>query len=153
MAEPASERGVTGTGRQAPAPWASWWIWLWGVVAIALIVLIFLIPFKWWALAALIGFGTMEGIGLVNPDDAYPPLTQVIRRYVPRWVAFTLIFGIWGGAGATWFHAPHPLRAGLLVGLLGWFNAHFDVTFDDRAIREEREKYRRLGLRRRSQVP
>jgi hypothetical protein len=136
---------ATGPGPQ-PVSFHRWWVWLWGAVAVALIVLVPFIPFKWWALLALIGFGTMEGIGLYV-GGRYPPLTGVIRRYVPRWVAFSLIYGITGGAGATWFRAPHPLRLAALVGLLGWFTAHFDVAFDDQKMAEERAKYRRIGLR------
>ena len=79
--------------------WARWWLWLWAAVAVALIALFFVMPLKWWAVAALAGFGTMEGIGLIRPDDPYPPLTHVIRRYVPRWAAFTAIYGFAGGAG------------------------------------------------------
>lgn len=119
-------------------------MWLWAVVAVGLIVLIFFLPFQNWALLALLGFGTMESIGLLRPNDAYPPLTHVIHRYVPRWIAFSLIFAVWGGAGATWFGAPHPLRAAAMVGLLGWFIAHFDVTFDEDAAAAERAKYSRL---------
>jgi hypothetical protein len=127
------------------APWASWWLWLWGVVAVTLIVLVFVLPFKWWALAALVSFGKMEALGLLRPNDPYPPLTQVIRKYVPRWVAYTLIYGCTGGAGATWFKFPHPVQLALLVGLLGWFTAHFDVAFDDAAAGEERAKYQRVA--------
>jgi hypothetical protein len=111
-------------------PWARWWLWLWGVVAVGLIALAFLVPFKRWALAVVIGFGTMEAIGLIRRNDAYPPLTHVIRRYVPRWFAFTAIYGFVGAAGGVWLGFPHPVRLGLLFALLGWLTTHFDVTFD-----------------------
>ena len=78
--------------------WARWWVWTWGMVAVALIVLVFLIPFRWWAVATLVGFGTMEAIGLLRPEDAYPPLTQVIKRYVPRSIAFTAIYAFTSAA-------------------------------------------------------
>lgn len=32
----------------------------------------FVIPFKWWAVASLVGFGSMEAIGLVHPSDGIP---------------------------------------------------------------------------------
>ena len=86
----------------------------------------------------------MEGIGLAV-DGAYPPLTQVIARYIPRWLAFTLIFAIVGAAGANWYHVNHPIRIAALVGLLGWFIAHFDVTFDATTSAQEHAKYTRIA--------
>ena len=58
-------------GKRCGADWADWWLWSWGVVAVTLIVLVFtpLLSFKWWAVAAGIGFGTMEGLGLWHPRD------------------------------------------------------------------------------------
>jgi len=41
------------------------------------------------------------GFELINPNDAYPPLTQVIHRYVPQWAAFGAIYGITAAAGAV----------------------------------------------------
>jgi hypothetical protein len=131
---------VTAEAPVTEVRWARWWVWLWGSVAITLLVLLWVIPFKWWGLLAGIGFGTMEGIGLLRDDDAYPPLTHVIRRYVPRWLAFTLIYGILGGAGGHWFHLPNATGVGFLFGLLGWLTAHFDATFDGEAKRQERAK-------------
>jgi hypothetical protein len=127
-----------------PVPWAKWWLWLWGTVAIGLLVLLRFLAFKWWAIAAGAGFGTMEAIGLIHDDDPYPPLTHVIREYVPRWIAFSAIYGITGGAAAKWFHFHNALGLAAVVGLIGWFNAHFDVTFDEPAKIQERVKYQRL---------
>lgn len=125
-------------------PWAPWWLWLWGIVAVGLIASIFLMPFKWWAVAAVAGFGSMEAIGLLRPHDPYPPLTHVIRRFLPRWVAFTLIYGFTGAAGGFWLGFARPEHLGLLFALLGWFTSHFDVTFDERIEAEERAKHRRI---------
>jgi hypothetical protein len=126
------------------APWAPWWLWLWGAVAVGLIVATFFVPFKWWAVAAAGGFGTMEGIGLIRAHDPYPPLTHVIHRYVPRWLAFSAIYGFTGAAGSVWLHLSRPGRLGALFALLGWFTTHFDVTFDQTKVNEERAKRRRL---------
>jgi hypothetical protein len=134
-------------------PWARWWLWLWGGVAVALLVLIFFLPFRWWAVAAAVGFGTMEGLGLVKPDDPYPPLTHVIRRFVPRWVAFTAIYGFTGAAGSVWLHISTPLRLAALFALLGWFTTHFDVAFDTTKSLEERGKYRLLAARMKLMLP
>jgi hypothetical protein len=124
--------------------WARWWIWLWGIVAVGLLISLRFFAFKWWAVAAGVGFGTMEGIGLVHDNDPYPPLTHVIRNYVPRWIAFSAIYAITGGAAAKWFHLRHAAGIAAVVGLLGWFNAHFDVVFDEPAKQQERAKYRRI---------
>jgi hypothetical protein len=128
-------------------PWARWWLYLWGVVAVALLVLVFFLPFGWWAGAAAVGFGTLEGIGLWRADDAYPPLTHVIRRYVPRWAAFTGIYAFTGAAGGTWLGLSRPERLAALFGLLGWFTTHFDVTFDEDLEKVERAKNDRLFRR------
>jgi hypothetical protein len=124
--------------------WARWWLWLWGAVATGLLAAVFLIEFKWWAICAAIGFGVMEGVGLLRPHDPYPPLTQVIHKFVPRWVAFTAIYGFVGAAGGVWFKFPRPYRLAAIFALLGWLTTHFDTTFSERKTLEERSKYRRI---------
>jgi hypothetical protein len=128
--------------------WARWWLWLWGGVAVGLIVLALtpVLSFKEWAAAALVGFGSMEGIGLYKADDRYPPLTQVIRQFVPRWAAFPAIYGITAAAGGVWLHFSQPHRLGLLFALVGWLSTHFDTAFDGRAALEEREKLARVPI-------
>ena len=135
-------------GEPGTVRWARWWLWLWGAVAVGLIVLALtpVLSFKWWAVAALIGFGSMEGYGLYRPNDPYPPLTQVIRRYVPRWAAFPAIYGITAAAGAVWLEFPQPARLGLLFALVGWLTTHFETTFDEKAVEEERDKLERLPV-------
>ena len=90
------------------AGWARWWIYLWGAVAVALVVLAFVLPFKWWAFATAFGFGTIETTGLLRRNDPYPPLTHVIRNYVHRWVAFPAIYGFMGAGGAVWLGFSDP---------------------------------------------
>jgi hypothetical protein len=55
----------------------------------------------WPWIAFLIGtgvaFGLLEWRGLKDPHDIHPPLTQVIKWFVPRW---GLALGI--GAAAFW---------------------------------------------------
>src|SRR5439155_24466920 len=90
-------------------------------------------------------FGTLGGVGLVRPDDPYPSLTHVIRRFVPRWVAFTAIYGFTGAAGSVWLRISTPLRLGALFALLGWFTTHFSVAFDTTKALEEHTKYQMLA--------
>jgi len=129
-------------GKRCGEHWSSKWLWAWGVVAVGLIVLVFtpVLSFKWWALAALIGFGSMEALGLWRPDDPYPPLTQVIRCYVPRWAAFPAIYGVTAAAGGVWLDFPNPARLGLLFALVGWLTTHFDTAFDEVTERSEQAK-------------
>lgn len=124
-----------------PDHWARWWLWLWGAVAVGLLGGLFFLPFKYWAVCAAVGFGTMEGIGLRKPHDPYPPLTHVIHRFVPRWAAFTAIYGFVGEAGGLWFKFGRPVRLAAIFALLGWLTTHFDTTFDETKTLEEREKY------------
>lgn len=51
-----------------------------------------------WAVAVLVSFGVYEWIALRNPTDKHAPLTQVIRRYVPRWLIALVLggFAFWG---------------------------------------------------------
>ena len=113
--------------------WNRWFVRVWAGVAVTLLVLLRFLPFWKWFLVAAPSFGTMEGVGLRKMRDAFPPLTHVIRRYVPRWLAFTAIFGIWGATIAYWLSLPRPYVIGVATALLGWLNDHFDVTYDREA--------------------
>jgi hypothetical protein len=132
-----------GRGRlDRSGPWKTWWVWLWGLVAISLIVSVwFRTPVMIWSVLTVALFGGMEGYGLTHARQGFPPLTQVIREYIPRWLAFSLIFGCAGMAGATWYRVHDRLGLAVLVGLVGWFTAHFDTTFDQAAVAQERRKY------------
>jgi hypothetical protein len=123
-------------------PWKTWWVWLWGVVAVVLIVSVwFRTPFMIWSIATALVFGGMEAYALTHEEQGFPPLTQVIREYVPRWLAFTLVYGCAGMAAATWFRVGDRVGLAVLVGLVGWFTAHFDTAFDKAAVVQESDKY------------
>lgn len=111
----------------------TWWAWLWGAIMVALLISLFFLPFRWWSIAALVLFGTMEGIGTYNTHhaiDQYPPLTDLIRKYVKAWIAIPAMWALAALAGWYW-HAWHsPYWTAALVGLLGWFNTHFDGKYD-----------------------
>lgn len=114
--------------KAAGVTWAPWFVVTWVIVAISLLTSLFLLPFRTWSVLAAVGFGTFEAIGLLR-EDAYPPLTQVIHRYVPRWAAFLLIYGLVGAAGAYWFKVSQPWRMAAFLGLLGWLSDHFTETY------------------------
>ena len=114
-----------------PTEWATWYVYMWIGLFLALIVSVFFLPFYWWWTAVLIGFGLPEFIGTLKQNDRYPPLTHVIVRYVHREFSFPLLFGLVGTVGAYWFGFARPWAMGLLVGLIGWLNAHFDSRYED----------------------
>lgn len=73
-----------------PSRWSRWAKWLWAA----------------WAGLTLAFFAVLETIGLRRKGDAWPPLTYVIRRYLPAWLFFA-------GLGA----------------LVGWLVWHFIATY------------------------
>jgi hypothetical protein len=103
---------------------------MWGLVSAGLLAAAFFIPFwpTWLVLAALF-FGIPEAIGVARKDDAYPPLTHVIRHFLPNYLAFPLIYFFFGSIAAQWLEFPRPFRVGGLFGLLGWLTDHFDDTY------------------------
>lgn len=113
-----------------PSIWKKWWIVLWAVIFVGLVVSVFLLPFREWAIAATVLFGIPELIGLLRKLDPYPPLTHVTRYYLPRWVTFTLIYALVGAVGAFWLGFAHPWKIGGVFALLGWLTSHFDITYD-----------------------
>lgn len=109
--------------------WSRWWVLMFVVLAVALIIAAPFVAFwHWWSLAGVF-FGVPETIGSVKQNDRFPPLTHIIVRYLHVELALPLLFGLAGGIGAFWFGFPHPGRMGLLIGLIGWLNAHFLVRY------------------------
>jgi hypothetical protein len=39
---------------------ATWWEWLWGVLAVGLIIAAFFIPFRWWLIPFAVGSGSRD---------------------------------------------------------------------------------------------
>lgn len=90
-----------------------------------------ILAFKPWSICAAALFGLPEAFGVWRRGDRLPPLTFAIRRYVPRWLTFTLINGLVFGAAAYWLGMPHAERFVGLGALQGWLSNHFTVTYDD----------------------
>lgn len=114
---------------ERPRRWSRLWVALWAVDVGVLVPAAFLLPFRRWSALAALLFGVPEAVGLLRRGDPYPPLTFVVRRFVPRWACFTLLYGLWAAASAWWLGFPHPERLGALFALLGWAQNHFDVTY------------------------
>ena len=50
-----------------------------------------------WVALVIVGFVVLEWVGLRKEGDPHPPLTYVIRRYLPGWLLF-----LGGGAAVGW---------------------------------------------------
>jgi hypothetical protein len=109
-----------------------WWVLLWVLVSTGLLCAIPLLTFRQWTFAAALGFGVPELVGIARRGDSLPPLTYVIRRYLPRWLVFPLVRGALWAATAYWLSASPTTLVGVgAAGALdGWLSNHFDVTFD-----------------------
>lgn len=116
---------------ERPELWKRWWLGLWAVAASSLLGLAFVLPFGRWVLAATIGFGLPEAFALLRRDDGYPPLTHVLRHFLPKWFTFAAIYALVGTIGSYWFGARHPTRMGALAALIGWLSAHFDTVYTE----------------------
>ena len=70
-----------------------------------------------------------EAIGIRARGDAFPPLTHVIRHFLPNYIAFPLIHGLFGAIAARWMEFPRPWPLGALLALLGWLTDHSQATY------------------------
>lgn len=52
-----------------------------------------------WAVLTAVLFGVLEYRALTDDDDRTPPLTQVIKRWVPKWLTALVIGGF-----CFWFY-------------------------------------------------
>jgi hypothetical protein len=78
-------------------------------------------------------FGPMEYWGVRKANDKYPPLTHVIRRRFPSWLAFPVMFAtitaLVARSGALeWY--PVGLLA-FAAASLGWLTEHFIATYSE----------------------
>lgn len=114
-----------------PNLWSPIWLVMWVVIVVFLATLAFIASFSVWALTATVVFGIPELFAISKHGDSYPPLTHILRHYLPKWLTYTSLFAYIGTLGAYWFGAKHPTRMGALIGLVGWLIAHFDTVYDE----------------------
>lgn len=62
---------------------SSTWVWIWAA----------------WFVGTLVLFGVLEYRALTDDDDRTPPLTQVIKTFVPRWLIAVVLGGF-----VFWFY-------------------------------------------------
>ena len=112
-----------------PTQWSKWWVAMWAVIAVSLLAAS---PFMYvwdWFTAVAVAFGIPEFVGARVQNDAFPPLTHVIVRYVHVEVSVPFMVGMAGGIGSHWLAAGRPLERGLLFGFVGWVLVHFLVRY------------------------
>lgn len=112
--------------------WSPWFIALWVVAVGSSAIAFWLVSTREWAALTGVEFMVLETVGLLKSGDGKPPLTFVMRRYVPRWLAFPLLYFLIGSQVIAAVEAGEPFVASALVGFLGWVTSHFDITYTER---------------------
>ena len=122
---------VSGPGA---AVWNTGWILLWFGVTISWVGYgLWTADFTRGATAFVVLFFPFELWGLRKQDDAYPPLTHVIRNRFPKWFAFPLIFATVASVCARWANLGwrHVGLITIPTAALGWLTDHFIATYND----------------------
>jgi hypothetical protein len=114
---------------RVPQHWSKPWLLMWVVNSAVLIVSAFFVDVGPWTGMAVGLFLLPEAVSLIKKDDGLPPLTHVIRHFLPNYLAFPLIYGALGGAGAKWLGFERPAGIAALMALLGWLTDHFTLTY------------------------
>jgi hypothetical protein len=107
-------------------------LWIVNVIILLGLAITGVTPLTWgtWFIAL---FVVPELVGLRSGTDTLPPLTHVVRLWVPRWVTATLTLAgaVWLGV-SWWPVAVHPLVMVVLVGgFYGWLHDHWDTVYDN----------------------
>jgi hypothetical protein len=112
-----------------PQHWNKRWLLMWLINSLVLIASAFFLDVVPWTGMAAVLFFLPEAVSLIKKDDGLPPLTHAIRHFLPNYLAFPLIYGALGGAGAKWLGFERPAGIAALMALLGWLTDHFGVTY------------------------
>jgi hypothetical protein len=123
--------GVLCGGRNK-TEWNPWWILGWYVTTIGWIVYgLWVRDFSRGVTAFVVLFLPQEMYAISKENDAFPPLTHVVRNRFPSWFAFPLIFATVAAVSARWA-ALEWRPVGLItlpVAALGWLIEHFLATY------------------------
>lgn len=112
-----------------PREWSKWWVAMWAIISVTLLAAAPFMDFWAWWTAVFIAFGIPEFIGARIQNDAFPPLTHVIVRYVNPEISVPFMVGMAGGMGSYWLDAGRPFERGLLFGFAGWVLVHFLLRY------------------------
>lgn len=110
--------------------WHRWWVWGWPITLAFTVAVASVLEWYWWVPLAIVTFVAPELYAIAREPSATPPLTSIIRRYVPAWAAFPVL------AGCTGFVTTALLNdsAGLSIAvfsssfIVGWGIEHFMTT-------------------------
>jgi hypothetical protein len=111
---------------EADVKWSGIFLTLWIANVVALLGLAFVLDLGHWVAAFLALFFVPEMVGLRRHRDSLPPLTYVVRRYLPQWMPTGLTWGF-GALLAVLFHNPL-----FWIGdatMCGWLTEHWNVTY------------------------
>ena len=125
------------------ARWHPLWKWMWRVTTPIWIWLAYKYPVtgtgKVWIFptpvisleAFLVLFLLPELISVRKPNDALPPLTHMIRGYLPDDLVFPGMYFLVGSLGGRWFGFPirHFVGMGIIAAILGWLTIHFTMAY------------------------
>jgi len=116
--------------------WHRWWVLGWSALLVVIVLAVVFLPWWWWLVIAAVGFLGPELWAVTHEPSSTPPLTSILRRYVPSWVAFPLLGSLVGGIVAFWIAGPFiGLMIGLAAGLGFWLIEHFTSTYSRRTPR------------------
>ena len=120
------------SGDRNRAAWNQWWILGWYVTTIGWIAYgLWARDFSRGITAFIVLFLPQELFAIRKQDDAFPPLTHVVRNRFPGWFAFPLIFSTVAAVSARWALLDWR-EVGLItlpVAALGWLIEHFLATY------------------------
>lgn len=106
--------------------WSRPFVLMWAVNCLALAVMAFFLDLPHWLGTFGLLFFVPEMIGLLRHKDSLPPLTFVVRRYLPQWLPTALTFGF-GAMLATLWHSPLFWIGD--AAMCGWLTEHWAVTY------------------------
>lgn len=116
--------------------WYRWWVIGWTVLLVVTTLAVFLLPWWWWLIIMALGFGIPEAWAIWHQPSSTPPLTSIIRRYLPSWAAYGLFGYLIGGIPAFLIAGPgYGVLIGFVVGFAFWWLEHFGSTYSRRTPR------------------
>jgi hypothetical protein len=106
--------------------WNGEFLFLWVANVCSLLGLAFVLDLEHWLASFLLLFFVPEMVGLRRHRDSLPPLTYVVRRFLPQWLPTGLTFAF-GALLAVLFQSPLFWIGD--AAMVGWLTEHWAVTY------------------------